>query len=104
MRKSQIVFDEVGYNVSQEVKDLIYSIDGNGAFGSSDEALLTRVSELESELAEEKAHNAELRETVVAQLEEELASTKARNIELESELEKALSQDLEDDRLEDDRR
>ena len=65
-RKSAIVFDEIGFNVSQEVKNLIYSLDIDHSYGSQDEALATRIRELEDELAEEKAKNSDLRMEIQA--------------------------------------
>ena len=59
--KSAIVFDEVGFNVSQEVKNLIYSLDIDHSYGSQDEALMSRIRELEDRLAEEKAKNEDVR-------------------------------------------
>lgn len=96
-RKSQVVFDEIGYNVSQEVKNLINSLDDGNAFGAADEALETRVSELESKLAEVKAHNAELREVIVAKLEKEVAMLRTKNDELTKALAKVEAKDTEDD-------
>lgn len=63
-RKSDIVFDEVGYNVGQEVKNLIYSLDRDDSYGSHDEALVARIAQLEDELAEEKAKAFDLRKEV----------------------------------------
>ena len=50
-KKSQVVFDEVGYNLSNEVKLLIYSLDNtkNSVENVASENLIATISELEAD-------------------------------------------------------
>ena len=50
-KKSQVVFDEVGYNLSNEAKRLIYSLDDtkNSVENVASENLIATISELEAD-------------------------------------------------------
>lgn len=72
MKKSQKVFDEVGYNISEEAKSLILSID---KAGSNDSREVDKLIEDNSRLASDKHI-----------LEEDLAKARKRIEELEEEL------------------
>ena len=72
MKKSQRVFNEVGYNISEEAKSLILSID---KAGSNDNREVDKLIEDNSRLASDKHI-----------LEEDLAKARKRSEELEEEL------------------
>lgn len=85
MKKSQKVFDEVGYNISEEAKSLILSID---KAGGNDSREVDKLIEDNSRLASEKHI-----------LEEDLAKARKRIEELEEELasfEKPEEEDLDE--------
>ena len=84
MKKSQKVFDEVGYNISEEAKSLILSID---KAGGNDSREVDKLIEDNSRLASEKHI-----------LEEDLAKAHKRIEELEEELANFFDKPGEEDR------
>ena len=80
MKKSQRVFNEVGYNISEEAKSLILSIDKAGKSTSQEV----------DKLIEDNARLASAKQG----LEEELAKARKRIEELEAEV--MLGEELED--------
>lgn len=60
MKKSQTVFDEVGYNLSEKVKNLIYSLDAPSIANDTTEELESERKNLETENAALKSENERL--------------------------------------------
>lgn len=58
--KSQIVLDEIGYNVSNEVLSLVRSLDGDGRECERCEGYKADILELEAEVKRLKRENAKL--------------------------------------------